>query len=386
MQFHCFHFLPYMHARLDFRDRGQKTLWMLHRHDFDPDLCADLYDEYIGQLVLADQLGFDGVCVNEHHQTPHSLMPQPNVIAGALTQLTKRAKILILGRALPLVANPLRVAEEWAMLDNMSRGRIVCGMVRGIGIEYHAAGVTPSESQARFFEAHDLVHQAWTNPEPFAFEGEYYKYKYVNVFPRTYQKPHPPIWIPSGGNAETMKWAAHPSRRYPYLQFFNSPFEGVKKNLLAYRQAARDWGYEADASQLGWAMPLYVARTDEQALEEAGPHLEALFNDFMAFPFEMLMPPGYGSLEAMKGAMAAPKAGGRGGSRVTARELIDQGIAIVGSPATVRRGLERARDEIGLGHVLPLMNFATLPHALTRRNLELFAAEVMAPLRARVDA
>jgi alkanesulfonate monooxygenase SsuD/methylene tetrahydromethanopterin reductase-like flavin-dependent oxidoreductase (luciferase family) len=382
MQFHCFHFMPYLHARLDFRDRGQKTMWMLHSHDFDRDKCADLYERYIGEMEFADELGFDGVCVNEHHQTPHSLMPQPNIMAATLAQRVKRARILILGRALPLVANPLRVAEEWAMLDNLTRGRIVCGLVRGIGIEYHASGVTPSESQERFFESHDLIKRAWTDREPFAFEGKHYNFNYVNVFPRTYQTPHPPIWIPSGGNPETIEWAAHPDRRYTYLQFFNNPYDGVKRTLLSYRAAATKWGYEADPSQLGWAMPVYVARTDEEAFAEAAPHIEALFNDFMAFPFEMLMPPGYASLEALRASLSSPKAGARGGgARVSAKELRDQGIALIGSPATVRARLEQAREEIGLGHVLAMLQFATLPADLTHRSIEMFAEHVMAPMR-----
>lgn len=185
MKFYLFHFMPYLHADLNFRSRGQNTLWMLHKHDFDPHKCAALYDRYLGELELADRVGFDGVCVNEHHQTPHSLMPAPNVIAAALTQRVRRGKILVLGRALPL-GNPLSIAEEWAMLDNLSAGRLICGMVRGIGIEYHASGINPAESKGRFFEAHDLIVRAWTEPEAFEFQGKYYNYRYVNVFPRPF--------------------------------------------------------------------------------------------------------------------------------------------------------------------------------------------------------
>ena len=380
MKFYLFHFMPYLHADLKFRERGQSTLWMLHRHDFDAHKCAALYERYLGELELADQLGFDGVCVNEHHQTPHSLMPAPNVIAGALTQRVRRGRILVLGRALPL-GNPLSIAEEWAMLDNISGGRLICGMVRGIGIEYHASGVNPAESKGRFFEAHDLIVRAWTEPDTFEFQGKYYNHRYVNVFPRPFQRPHPPVWMPSAGNAEVIAWAAQPQRKYPLLQFFNAPYEGVKRTLLSYRKAALDANYEADPEQLGWAVPSYVAATDEQARREAKPHMEALFNDFMAFSKEMLLPPGYLPLPAAIAAHTAAPIGGRGGGRVTIEELIEKGIVHVGSYATVRALVERARTEIGLGHLLPMLHFGTLPPEQTRQNIMAYADEIVAPLK-----
>ena len=124
----------------------------------------------------------------------------PGVLAGALARSAKRAKIAILGRALPLLNNPLMVAEEYAMLDNLTRGRFIAGFVRGIGAEYHAMGINPAISQERFAEAHDLIIRAWTEPGPFAYEGKHYHFNYVNPWPRPYQTPHPPIWIPSQGS------------------------------------------------------------------------------------------------------------------------------------------------------------------------------------------
>ncbi|MBY0509268.1 MAG: LLM class flavin-dependent oxidoreductase [Rhodospirillaceae bacterium] len=384
MKFYMFHFMPYLHAPLDFRAKGRDTLWMLYPHDyFDPAKCHALYNRYLGEMELADSLGYDGVCVNEHHQTPHSLMPAPNVMAGAVSARIKNGKILILGRALPLVDNPLAVAEEWAMLDNLTAGRIITGMVRGIGIEYHASGVNPGESVGRYYEAHDLIKQAWTRPGPFRFDGKYYQYAYVNPFPRPFQSPHPPIWIPSGGNPDTIVWAAAPDRKYTYVQFFNAPYESVKKTLLSYRDAAESHGYDAKPDQLAWAVPTYVADTDEQAINQARPHIEALFNDFMAFSKELLLPPGYTNLAAAIAISKATPVGGRGGGRTTIEDLLEKGIVHIGSAATVRARLEKARGEIGLGHVLALLQFGTLPADLTRRNIELYASDVVQPLRAK---
>jgi hypothetical protein len=126
----------------------------------------------------------------------------------------------VLGRALPLTNNPLFIAEEMAMLDNMSRGRMIAGFVRGIGTEYHSTGTNPVFSHERFHEAHDLIVQAWTRPGPFEFEGEHYNNRYVNLWPRPYQTPHPPIWVPSQGSSETIRWAAAPEHKYPFLVTF----------------------------------------------------------------------------------------------------------------------------------------------------------------------
>ena len=112
--------------------------------------------------------------------------------------------------------NPLVIAEEYAMLDNLTRGRFIAGFVRGIGAEYHAMGINPALSQERFAEAHDLIIRAWTEPGPFQYVGKHYQFNYVNPWPRPYQTPHPPIWIPSQGSSSTIKWAAQ--MRYTYAQ------------------------------------------------------------------------------------------------------------------------------------------------------------------------
>ncbi len=178
---------------------GSAWVTFSNRH-YDPQKGAELYHEYLDQMEFADQLGFDGVCLNEHHQTAYGMMPIPGVLAGALARSVKRAKLAILGRALPLLNNPLTIAEEYAMLDNLTRGRLIAGFVRGIGAEYHAMGINPAYSQERFAEAHDLIVRAWTEPGPFAYVGKHYQFKYVNTWPRPYQTPHPPIWIPSQGS------------------------------------------------------------------------------------------------------------------------------------------------------------------------------------------
>ena len=157
-------------------------------------------------------------------------------------------------------------------------------------------------SHERFHEAHDLIVQAWTKPGPFEFEGDHYNFKYVNCWPRPYQQPRPQIWVPSQGSSETVKWAADPSRKYQFLVTFSSA-ELVTRYLNAYRTQAREFGYEPSGDQMGWAVPVYVADTDERARAEAGRAIETLFGDYLPNPWEMLLPPGYTSMSSMKTTM-----------------------------------------------------------------------------------
>jgi len=372
LKFFNFHLMPY--ADLDLReiDKAGSAWNTLSNRLYDPVKGADLYHRYLDEMELADRVGFDGVVVNEHHQTAYGLMPIPGVLAGALARSVKRAKVAVLGRALPLLANPLNVAEEYAIIDNLTRGRLIAGFVRGIGAEYHASGANPGESHERFHEAHDMIIRAWTEPGPFAYEGKHYHFRYVNPWPRPYQTPHPPIWLPSQGSQETIEWAA--KMRYVYCQTL-SPIAQVARFFDMYREAARKCGYEAAPDRLAWSTSIYVAETDAKAKREAGPHLEALNNYFLRMPVEMLLPPGYTSLESMKRITKAKLTASQ--KPKTVDDLIEAGVVIVGSPATVREKLEEFQALAGFGTVLVKTQFGTAPAELTRQNIEAIAAEIL---------
>jgi alkanesulfonate monooxygenase SsuD/methylene tetrahydromethanopterin reductase-like flavin-dependent oxidoreductase (luciferase family) len=139
-------------------------------------------------------LGFDAVGERAPPERRASC-PRPTS-SRPPAQCTSRAKILILGNALPLYDHPLRVAEELAMLDVLSGGRIIAGMVVGLGVEAYTYEVNPTFFRERYREAHDLIVEAWTRPGPFHFEGKHYDFRFVNVWPRPLHEPHPPIWIP----------------------------------------------------------------------------------------------------------------------------------------------------------------------------------------------
>src|SRR2546429_503124 len=187
LEFHYFHLMPWPYLPADFDEKYDSAWVTLPNSIYDPVRGHELYNRYLDEIERADKLGWDSVSVNEHHQNAYGTMPSPNLMAAVLTQRVKRAKIGIVGNALPLHDDPLRVAEEIAMLDVISGGRIISGFVRGTGMEYYSYGVNPVHSRDRFYEAHDLTIRAWTEPGPFPFVGKHYRYRYVNPWPRPLQ-------------------------------------------------------------------------------------------------------------------------------------------------------------------------------------------------------
>jgi alkanesulfonate monooxygenase SsuD/methylene tetrahydromethanopterin reductase-like flavin-dependent oxidoreductase (luciferase family) len=379
MKFCFFHLMPY--ADLDPEAVSKYgTSWVtLPNSYYDPKKGAAYYKRYLDELVLAAELGFDAVAVNEHHQTAYGLMPAPNLFAAALSQrLPRHTKLAVLGRALPITENPLTIAEEFAILDNLTEGRLIAGFVRGVGTEYHVTGANPGQSLARFREAHDLIIRAWTEPGPFEFAGKYYHFNYVNLWPRPYQSPHPPVWIPSQGSSETIEFASHPDRKYVYLHTF-SPTATVEKFMIEYRERAERYGYTATPQQLGWGVPMYVAETDEIAYREAKPHVESFYNQFLKSPQEYKAPPGYTSMSSMK-TLIAGKLRFRE-AHLDMDNLLKLGMVVCGSAETVAETLAERQRMFGLGHLIAWLHFGTLPHDLTVKNLTLFAEKVIPRLR-----
>src|ERR671911_353382 len=168
VQLFCWHFMAYPYLAKDF-DRIHETGWVTVPNSlWDNKKARGLYQEYIDQLAYADELDYDGMVLNEHHQNIYGLMPSPNLIAAALTQRTSRGKIIVLGNLLPLHMNPMRVAEEYAMLDQMSNGRLIAGFAPGGGPETFNYDVPSANTREKFWEAADLIVRAWTEDGPFA--------------------------------------------------------------------------------------------------------------------------------------------------------------------------------------------------------------------------
>jgi alkanesulfonate monooxygenase SsuD/methylene tetrahydromethanopterin reductase-like flavin-dependent oxidoreductase (luciferase family) len=380
VKFNFFHLMPYPSLPEDFDERFSSPSLTYPNGQFDPQVGVEVYNRYLDELEYADRLGYDGICVNEHHQSAYGMMPAPNIMAAALARRTRNAKIMVLGNAIGLHAYPIRVAEEIAMLDHISGGRIVSGFVRGIGWEYFNHGVNPTHSRERFDEAHDLIIKAWTSTEPFQWWGKHYEARYVNVWPRTLQQPHPPIYIPGAGSTETMRFCAQ--RRYTFMSVY-APTPVVKRWFDGYRGACAELDYEPDPDKIAFAVPVYVAETHEQAVAEARHHVEMLFHKLLKQGAEIVLPPGYMSESSLRGLLGS---GAKRFGEMSFDELAAAGMAVAGSTESVTEQLERLRGELGFGQVMALMCIADMPHHRVVRTMELFAKEVIPHFRSAEPA
>jgi alkanesulfonate monooxygenase SsuD/methylene tetrahydromethanopterin reductase-like flavin-dependent oxidoreductase (luciferase family) len=375
VKFFGFHLMPYPYLPKEHIDSRASSWVTLSNAHFDPERGHELYQRYLRELVFYDEMGFDGICVNEHHQTAYGLMPSPNVTAGLLVPQTT-GKIAILGNAIPLRDHPIRVAEEIAMLDVISGGRIISGFVRGIGPEYHNFSMDPTRSRDRFYESHDLIVKAWTVPGPFEWYGENYKFRNVNPWPRPLQQPHPPIWSPSQGSFETVDWSAR--NRYTYVQTY-SDVDNVRRAFDGYREAAEKHGYTSPSTQVGWSLPIYVADTDAEARREAAIHLDYLFNTLMRMPKDVFFPAGYLTLSSTKRVMATKR--GLGTGALDPDFLMERGYALAGSPDTIRQQITEYQKDLGFGTFVGIFQFGSLGHEEFLRSVTLFAEHVMPALR-----
>ena len=199
---------------------------------FDPTTAGDLFKRYFDECQYVDELGYDGIMVNEHHTTPSCMNASCNLTAAILARITKQAKILLLGNILPIHENPVRLAEEIAMI---SGGRVISGMVRGTGVETVSTNINPTENRERFEECHDLLIKTWSTPGPFRWEGKYFNYRVVNPWMVPIQKPHPPVWVPGTASLETAQWAA--IHGYTYVAFLTA-LDVTEELFNMYRESA----------------------------------------------------------------------------------------------------------------------------------------------------
>ncbi|MBO0686114.1 MAG: LLM class flavin-dependent oxidoreductase, partial [Candidatus Dormibacteraeota bacterium] len=237
--------------------------WPVPTQAYSSELGMRSMELSLEQYELADQLGFDWVTVAEHHFAPMSLTPNPMVMAGALTQRVRRAKIALLGATIPIL-NPVRVAEEFAMLDTLTCGRLVAGMLRGTGNEYVTYNVNPAESRERFEEAMELIIHAWTEPQPFGWQGRYYEYRSISIWPRPVQQPHPPIYM-SGSSPESGEFAA---RNRVRLGFAFTTIPLAREAVRHYREQAALAGWRPEPDDVLYRVSAYVAESDEEAMED----------------------------------------------------------------------------------------------------------------------
>src|SRR5216683_1080258 len=245
---------------------------------FDPQVGQRTFDHFLDYAGLADGLGFDWISVSEHHFSPHILAPSLAALAGALTQVVRRARIALLG-PLATVNNPVRVAEEIAMLDQLSHGRLIVLVLRGTPNEYNCYGaMTPEKSRAMTQEATLLIQKALSDPQPFAWDGEHFQFPMVAIWPRSVQQPFPPMYY-SGNNLESARFAG--AQRLGMCTSFLPP-PVVAETVAAYRAEAATTGWEPTLDQIVHRNHIVVAETAAQAAELEANFLPALLKKNIA--------------------------------------------------------------------------------------------------------
>jgi alkanesulfonate monooxygenase SsuD/methylene tetrahydromethanopterin reductase-like flavin-dependent oxidoreductase (luciferase family) len=345
--------------------------------NFDPEKAHVLYNNYHEQYAWADEVGFDGIMSNEHHSSYWCMKPSVNVDAAVIAKVTKKTKIAMLGNVIAL-NDPVKMAEEIAMLDCISGGRIISGFVRGTAVETLHAGISPTENRERFEEAHDLILKCWTTPGPFRWEGRHFPHRMVNPWVVPMQKPHPPVWFPGTGSPESVIWAA--KHGYPYMNL-GSLLDLTKQLKSIYHETAHEVGFEPGPEHFGYLMRCLVADTDEKA-QKIGRTFLWTENHRNRGPIEFNDPPGYQSREAMRIKMSRPLIGtGTMGRRMTYEELQEVHNIVVGSPETVIKKLRYVKKDLKPGYILIYGNEGNMRHEDVMRSIELFGTKVIPALK-----
>jgi alkanesulfonate monooxygenase SsuD/methylene tetrahydromethanopterin reductase-like flavin-dependent oxidoreductase (luciferase family) len=382
MKFTWFNLMPWPHLPADFRQK-HRSVWVdIPSSLYDPVRGHAVYHTYLDQLEYAEALGFDGIGVNEHHANAYGLMPSPNIMAATLSRRTSRAAIVDLGNSIALYNPPLRVAEEFAMLDVLSGGRLVCGFPVGTSMDTNFCyGTIPAETRDRYDEAHELIKRAWAADEPFAFNGRYTKLRYVNCWPKPIQKPHPPIFIPGGGSIETWDFCIDHGYSYSYLSF--SGYLRGKALMDGYWKRVAERGVDDSPYRAGFAQIICVGETDQEAEQLYAEHILYFFNRCLHVYPGFADAPGYRTIKTLQaGALPqfTPK-GLQNFTELTWKGLVEGGFVIAGSPETVRERMVEMIRGLRVGNVFCLLQMGDMPDEKTRHSTKLFAERVMPQLR-----
>jgi alkanesulfonate monooxygenase SsuD/methylene tetrahydromethanopterin reductase-like flavin-dependent oxidoreductase (luciferase family) len=387
MKFHWFHLMPYPGLPEDFKSR-YRSVWVdaPSRELYDPAVGHQAYNDYLDELEFAGEMGFDGICVNEHHSNAYGLMPSPNLMAAALARRTTNAKLVVLGNSVALYNPPTRVAEEMAMIDVMSGGRLVAGFPVGTPMDTaYCMGENPMTLRDKYREGVELILRAWTAEKAFAFNGTYTQLRYVNCWPRPMQQPHPPVWIPGGGSVETWDWCAENDFLYAYLSYFG--YKNARTAMDGYWQAVERAGKEPNPYRSGFLQFVAVAEDDA--------HAEELYSEAALYFYDRCMhiypgfatAPGYSSQASIRrGMMSQVKAAADGSfvpSKLTWKTIVDNGYIVAGNPKHVQEQISEMSDTMRVGHLMLLLHFGNLKKETVLYNTERFAKEVMPALKPR---
>lgn len=371
MKFSQIHHMPY--TGIDEAGLG----WPISNRRFDAETAMDLFRAYIDVKAACEECGFDEVGSNEHHMSPFGMMPNPNLIGAALIERTSRVRIFQCGNLVPLI-NPLRIAEEYAMLDVMSRGRLTAGLMRGIPHEYVAYNIPPDDSWGRMREAVELILRAWTEPEPFGWEGEHYKFRAVSIWPRPVQKPHPPL-VMSGGSPSSARFAAEFRAIMGILRVTN--FGQAKELIRIYTEQARADGWEPGPDRFMVGVPTAVAETFDEA--------KRVLHEGTQYFFDVLQG-GINRAQQLVVQNTRYNAGDRNVRPLdrdqqmklsSVEDRIERGQVLCGTPDMVVEQIRRMYAELRHGHMNLIIKIGNMPDEFVMRSMRLIGESVLPHVR-----
>ena len=395
---------PYPFVSQDILDRTDSVRASLPNKLCDPRIAADLFEEVLDEFMLCDDHGLNVVAI-EHHAGINSLFGANPLILGILARQIRRVRILSMGTLISLRPDPVRVAEEYATADVISRGRLEIGFVKSGGTEMASNQANPINNVERYWEAIDLIKKALTHQEgPFSWEGKHYTHRHVNIWPRPWQQPHPRLWAATG-DPDT---AAEVGRRGMINVLVLRGVEGTNRAWASYRRARADAGLPpVDSDHFAYAAFVYVGDTHEEGVRVGSKLLWFLNTSLKSAPQYSKLLPGAAPAQAAPqiyrsapkpaapGSVGAPASTANGEKPVTsasqnaatligmtAERAMAQGILFVGNPDTVYRQIMDFYDKVGgFGHLVMVGRSGFMTHAEAESGIKLFSKEVMPRLR-----
>ena len=321
----------------------------------------DAFLEHLDEVVMAEKMGLDSVWMAEYHFAPErSLLSSPLTIGTAIASRTERIRIGGAVIVVPLI-HPLRLAEEAAILDHISNGRLEFGIGRSaLTMFYRGFNMDYAETRDRFFEGLDVVVKAWTN-ETFSHHGQYWDFDDVTLVPKPYQKPHPPIRV---GTFSPETFALLGGMGYNISLFFTGPMAPVKESLNEYRKAWKEAGHPGEGNA-NMRLPVYVAETAEKALSE--PKFSVKHQQEYDYRVTSRFMTGAERVERAKATATLPY-----------DELLQGGRFMYGTPEAVKERIHEFEEELGVSGLIMEFNFGgQIPYDRVLNSMRLFTEKVM---------
>jgi alkanesulfonate monooxygenase SsuD/methylene tetrahydromethanopterin reductase-like flavin-dependent oxidoreductase (luciferase family) len=334
---------------------------------------AEMFRRQLAEVELAECMGIDQIWFFEHHLQPTAPVPSPNLLIAAAAQRTRHIRFASMVNILPF-RHPLLVAEEAAMLDNLTDGRLDIGLGRGLRPpEFEAFGVDQAQSREMFLESFDIIRRVWAD-ENFVHHGKYWSVrKEAPLAPPLVQHPHPPFLV-SAQSEESLRWAAE--HDIPFAQI-DPPTEQAQRDQALYREVQTAHGH-APVSRLYLMREIYVGDSDARARAEAQPwmlgHWE-LWNRYTQFTRDGKLPDSYDFWRRQAPMLHA----------MSFEEIFANDMMLLGGPETVADAILRIAGRLDLMGLALIFKLGAMPYDMVERSMTAFGEAVVPRIRHLLD-